>query len=161
MSKIERRIEVWLWTDRPGRSRLRVLAFRIARYAWALIEDLVAGDLGLHSTSLVYSTILAVVPLLAFSFAVLKGFGLQRELEPLLRNVLSPLGAQADALANRVVGFVNNVSSSGLASVSLLLLVLAALMMAQKVEVSLNAAWNVDRPRTIGRRFTGYVSFML
>ena len=42
-----------------------------------------------HASALAYTTLLSLVPLLAVMFAVLKGFGVQRRLEPLL---LSRLG---------------------------------------------------------------------
>ncbi len=104
---------------------------------------------------------LAVVPLLAFSFSVLKGLGFHRQLEPLLANFLAPLGAQADELTERIVGFVDNVSGSALASVSVALLLFSALSMAQKVESSFNFVWRVDRPRSFARRFSEYLSVML
>jgi membrane protein len=49
-----------------------VLAVRIAT---ALGRDLVRGQLTLYAMSLVYTTLLSLVPLLAVSFSVLKGFG--------------------------------------------------------------------------------------
>src|SRR5688572_21504132 len=98
-----------------------------ARFAYALVRDLTHGDLSLRAMSLVYTTMLAIVPLLAFAFAVLKGLGFHRDLEPLLQRFLAPLGPQAAELSARVVGFVDNVSGLALGSISIAILLYTAL----------------------------------
>ena len=57
---------------------------RVLRYPYALIRDLWKGDLNLRAMSLVYTMLLAIVPLLAFAFSVLKGKGVHQQLKPLL-----------------------------------------------------------------------------
>jgi membrane protein len=104
---------------------------------------------------------LSTVPLLALSFSVLKGFGYHRQLQPLLLNFLEPLGPRAEELTADIIGFVDNVSGSAIASVSLGLLLFTALSMAQKVEDSFNFVWRVDRPRSFARRFSEYLSVLL
>ncbi|HSG63599.1 MAG TPA: YihY/virulence factor BrkB family protein, partial [Gammaproteobacteria bacterium] len=104
---------------------------------------------------------LSIVPLLALSFSVLKGFGYHRRLEPLLLNFLEPLGPRAEELTASVIRFVDNVSGSTLAGVSLFLLLFTTLLMVQKVEDSFNFVWRVDRPRNFGRRFSDYLSVLL
>jgi membrane protein len=61
------RLERYLF-DQQGPSR----AFAPLRYVYAIAHDLVRGDLTLRAMSLVYTTLLSVVPLLALSFSVLK-----------------------------------------------------------------------------------------
>ena len=62
------------------------------------------------------------MPLIAFSFSVLKGLGYHsRDLEPLLYSFLEPLGDKASELTGRVMGFVDNVQSSVLGSIGLAL----------------------------------------
>jgi membrane protein len=156
------RLERWLWPPtRPNRERVpRWLT--VARYAYALARDLATDDLSLRAMSLVYTTMLAIVPLLAFSFGVLTAFGFHRELEPLLMQFFGPIGqTRAAELTQRIISFVDNVSGSALASVAIVLLILSALSMAQKVESSFNYVWRVDRPRSFARRFAEYVSVML
>jgi len=133
----------------------------VGRYAFALLRDFLRGELSLRAMSLVYTTMIAVVPLLAFSFSVLKALGLHHDLEPLLMGFLTPLGPRASELTQRIVGYVDNVNGSILASVSVLLLIFSALSMAQKVEASFNFVWRVDRPRSFVRRFSEYLSVML
>ena len=161
MKELERRLRSWLWSEDATRPRAAVLGVKSARLAAGLLRDLVAGDLTLRATSLVYSTMLAIVPLLAFSFSVLQGLGFHRELEPLLMNFFEPLGERAAELTQSIILFVDNISSSGLATVSLVILIFTSLSMAQKVEVSLNFVWRVDRPRSFARRFSEYLAVLL
>jgi membrane protein len=162
MDHISQRVERWLWRPhgRPLDDPPRWL--RAARYSYALLRDFLRGDLSLRAMSLVYTTIIAIVPLLAFSFSVLKGLGFHRDLAPLLRNFLAPLGdLRAEEITQQVVGFVDNVSGSALASIAIVVLLYSALSMAQKVECSFNFIWRVDRPRSFVRRFSEYLSVML
>ncbi|HZL93942.1 MAG TPA: YhjD/YihY/BrkB family envelope integrity protein [Vicinamibacterales bacterium] len=160
MDFVTQRLERWLWSG-PGHSNEGASrSLLVARYAFALLRDLLNGNLSLRAMSLVYTTILSIVPLLAFAFAVLKGLGFHRELEPLLLSFTAPLGPQGAELTQRLIGFVDNVSGSALASVSIAILLYSALSMAQKVEGSFNFVWRVDRPRSFWRRFSEYLSVM-
>jgi membrane protein len=158
---VTKRIERWLWPHgtRAGLPAPKPLV--AARFAYALLRDLAHGDLSLRAMSLVYTTMLTVVPLLAFGFSLMKGFGLHRDFAPVLQSYLAPLGPRSTEITERVIGFVDNVSGSTLASVSVAFLLFSALSMAQKVEGSFNFVWRVDRPRSFARRFSEYVSVML
>jgi membrane protein len=161
MEQITQRIQAWLWPKTMPEARAQRAVLIVARYVYALLRELASSDLRLRATGLVYATMLSIAPLLALSFSVLKGFGYHRQLEPLLRSFLDPLGPRAEELTGRIIGFVDNVSGSALASVGLGLLLFTALSMAQRVEDSLNFVWRVDRPRSLGRRFSEYLSVLL
>ena len=156
------RIEHWLF-DLPeslGGRPLRLVATPL-RYLYALLRDLARGDLGLRAMSLVYSTLFAIVPVVAVAFSVLKAFGYHRELEPVLYEFLRPLGAQASELTAKIMEFVDNVQGTLLGTIGFVFLLVTVFGMIQKVEESLNFVWHVERPRSIARRMTEYVVVML
>jgi membrane protein len=132
-----------------------------ARFGYALLRDFAHGDLSMRAMSLVYTTMLAIVPLLAFVFSFVKALGLHRDFEPVLQGFLAPLGPRAAELSGQIIGFVDNVSGFALGSISIAILLYSALSMAQKVESSFNFVWRVDRPRSFARRVSEYLSFML
>jgi membrane protein len=155
------RLRARLWPAVLPTNRLARAVLVVARFIFALARDLLSGELSLRAMSLVYTTMIAIVPLLAFSFSVAKGLGLHRQLEPLLAQFLAPLGDQGVQLTGNILGFVDNVRGTALAGVSLGILLFTALSMAQKVEDSFNFVWQVDRPRSLARRFSEYLSVML
>ena len=59
-------------------------------------RELSQGQLTLRAMSLVYTTLLSLVPLLAVSFSVLKAFGVHNKIQPLLISFLAPLGQKGD-----------------------------------------------------------------
>ena len=91
--------------------------------------------------SLVYSTLFAIVPVIAVAFAVLKAFGFHRELEPVLYEFLRPLGEQGQALARNIMGFVENVQGTVLGTIGFVFLLYTIVSMIQKMEEALNFVW--------------------
>lgn len=134
---------------------------RLLRYPYALVRDLWKGDLNLRAMSLVYTILLAIVPLLAFSFSVLKGLGVHRDLEPLVYEFFRPVGDNATQLTARVMTFVENIQGGVLGSLGLAFLLYTVISTIQKVEESLNFVWRVERPRSLARRISEYLSLMV
>ncbi len=134
---------------------------RLLRYPYALIRDLWKGDLNLRAMSLVYTMLLAIVPLLAFAFSVLKGMGIHRDLEPLIYEFFRPVGDHATELTARVMSFVDKIQSGVLGSLGLAFLIYTVISTIQKVEESLNFVWRVERPRSWARRISEYLSLMV
>lgn len=133
----------------------------ILRYLVALIRDMFAGGLMMRSMSLVYTTLLSVVPLLAFSFSVLKGFGVHNQLEPLLFKLLEPMGAQGAAITQQVIDLVDNVKGGVLGGISLAFFIYTAVSMVQKVEESFNYVWHVAKRMNFARRLVEYMVVLL
>ena len=134
---------------------------RLLRLPYALARDMASGALRLRAMSLVYTTMLSIVPLLALSFSVLKGLGVHKKLEPLLFKFFEPLGERGAEMTEQVIGFVDNVKGSVLGSVGLLFLIWIVFSMVQKVEDSFNYVWQVEKPRSLARRFSEYISVIL
>ncbi|HUQ09393.1 MAG TPA: YihY/virulence factor BrkB family protein [Steroidobacteraceae bacterium] len=157
----------WNWLDRylfgeysegntPG-----AFALRILRYPYAVLRDLSRGQINLHAMGLVYATLLSLVPLIAFAFAVLKAFGAHRELEPLIYEFFKPVGGSAHELTDKVMQFADNVSTGVVGSLGLALLLWTLLGTIKKVEDSFNFLWRVEHARSFARRVTEYVALLI
>jgi membrane protein len=133
----------------------------VLRYPFALVRDLVTGALNLRAMGLVYTTLLSLVPLAAFAFAVLKGLGVHRDLEPLIYEFLRPIGVRATELTAQFMTFVDNVRGDVLGSVGLAFLLYTVISTIQKLEEAFNFAWHVERPRSLMRRVSEYLSLMV
>jgi membrane protein len=134
---------------------------RILRYPYGLLRDILRGDLTLRAMSLVYTTLLSIVPLMAVSFSVLKGLGYHRELEPVLYTFLEPLGERGYELTSQIMTFVERVRGDVLGSIGIIFLLYTTISMIQKVEESFNFVWRVAQPRSLMRRVSEYLSVMV
>jgi membrane protein len=161
-SRLRDRFERWLFERREGPiARYREILLTVLRYGYAIVRDVSHGELTLYAMSLVYTTLLSLVPLLALSFSVLKGLGYHRDLEPVLYEFLSPLGDRAAELTAQIMQFVENVQGGVLGSIGLGFLLYTVISMVQKVESSFNFVWRVEQPRSFGRRLSEYLSVMV
>ena len=156
------RLETLIWgTPDTARSRWHALALRWVRTVLILARDLAFGQLTLRAMSLVYTTLLSIVPLLALSFSVLKAFGVYSQIEPLLLRLLTPLGDKGVEVANQIAAFIENMNVGVLGALGLTLLLYTAISLMQKIEESLNYVWHISRPRSLGERFSRYLSVLM
>ncbi len=144
--------------DIPVWRQKLVVALRIFNL---LIRDLIDGMITLRAMGLVYTTILALVPLLAVSFSVLKGFGVHNQIEPALLNLLQPMGEKSVEITDKIIGFVDNTQAGVLGSVGLAFLIYTVISLLQKIEKSFNYTWRVKHHRSITRRFSDYLSIII
>src|SRR5580692_4757413 len=161
-------VRIWAFLDwcffgqasaRPG---LLGATLRVLRYPYAVLRDLSRGQINLRAMSLVYTTLLSVIPLLAFTFAVLKIFGARRDLEPVVFEFFRPLGTvAAQELTVRVLQFASRVSSGVVGSVGLVLLAWTLVGTIKKIEDSLNFLWHVEQPRSFARRVAEYTALLI
>lgn len=162
LSTLETRLNRLIWQselDRvPDWQRWLILSLRLVH---ALGRDLTSGHLSLHAMSLVYTTLLSIIPLLAVSFSVLKGFGVHNQIEPILTQVLAPLGRQSKEVAEQMVTYVDNTNVAVLGTLGLAFLLYSVLSLVSKIELVFNYTWHVDRARPFAERISHYLSVLL
>lgn len=151
-----------VWGERlRNQGVLGRVASSILRYLYAVLRDVFSGQLNMRAMSLVYTTLLSIVPLLAFSFSILKGFGIHRQLEEKMYVLLEPLGEKGIEITDKIMALVHNVNGGVLGGISLAFFIWTAVSMVQKVEESFNYVWYVSKPRSFARRFTEYMFVLL
>ena len=157
------RLNAFVWNDdmRELSGWRRYLLF-VLRVLHLLIKELVGGQLNLRAMSLVYTTLLSIVPLLAVSFSVLKGFGVRNNwIETQLYDLLTPLGPGSAELADKVISFVENVKVGMLGSIGIVLLIYTVIALLQKIESAFNFVWQIDHLRSLSQRVSNYLSVTL
>jgi membrane protein len=150
----------FVWDDdlRELAGPRRVVVF-VLRVVHMLLRELLGGQLNLRAMSLVYTTLLSLVPLLAVSFSVLKGFGYHQQLEQYLFGImLEPLGPSGAEVASTIIGFVENIKVGMLGSVGFALLIYTVIALVQKIEAAFNFVWQIERLRPMAQRFSNYLS---
>jgi len=161
-------MRIWAFLDwcffgpASTRAGMAGAALRVLRYPYAVVRDLLRGEINLRAMGLVYTTLLSLIPLLAFSFAILKLFGGHRDLEPIVYEFFRPVGGMAATeLTTRVVQFANHVSSGIVGSLGFALLAWTLVGTIKKVEDSFNFLWHVDQPRSFARRIAEYTTLLI
>src|SRR5271170_2681966 len=134
---------------------------RAVRYPAAIARDWLAGGISVQAMSLAYTTLLSLIPLMVFSFAILKGIGARTDLHFILREFFRPLGNASSELSESVLTFVANMRGDVLGSIGLVFLTYTVISTIQKVETSFNFVWRVERSRSLARRFTEYLSVII
>jgi membrane protein len=151
-----------LWAPTPPeRPRPIRWIFQAGRVIDRLFDDIYQGRLNLYAMSLVYTTLLSIVPVLAVSFSVLKAFGVHNQLEPTLLTFLAPLGGRGEEITAEIIGFVDNIKVGVLGALGLGFLLYTVISLMQKVEEAFNYIWKARRERTLSRRFSDYLSVIL
>src|SRR5437667_10612361 len=146
LSEVRDRLERFVWDSDPYQEpRARALAIQWSRIGTVVGRDLLTGRLRLEAMSLVYTSLLALVPLLAVVFSVLKAFGAHTLLRPTLLSFPAPLEERGVELTNQILQFVSNMRVGVLGAVGLGLLLYTSASLVRKVEEAFNGIWHVRR----------------
>lgn len=130
---------------------------RCCQITVAILRDLLQGQLSLRAMSLVFTTVIGFFPLLALTFAVLKGLGVHNALEPTLLALLQPLGEEANNFTADILGYVDEIQVELIGITSVGLLLYFALDMMRKIESSFNYIWSVRQGRSWSSRVSEYL----
>ena len=151
----------FLSSDHSGKPVLLKSVHLFVKMLYAICRDLADGQLSLRAMSLVYTTLITIVPLLAISFSVLKGFGVHNEIEPWLLGYLAPLGEKAQEITENIIVFVDNIKVGVLGALGFCTLIYSVIALMQKIESAFNFIWRISQSRTLVRRFSDYLSVLL
>ena len=154
-------VSLVLESDLAQLPRWKALGIGVLRGLNGILREVREGQLTLRAMSLVYTTLLSMVPLLALSFSVLKAFGAHNAVEPFLLGVLEPLGEQGVEIVHNVLEFVDNMRVGVLGFVGLLFLVYTVIALVQKIELAFNTIWRVEQSRNLAQRFSNYLSVIM
>ncbi len=150
-----------LWrTDPADMPWWKAAGLRTLRIGYAVGRDLLGGQLNLHAMSLVYTTLLSLIPLLAVSFTFFRAFNLDSGFEQLLISYLKPLGNKGEQLATAVVDAVKTLDYTLLGSLGVLFLFYTVFTLIHKIEGAFNFTWHIRYPRKLSQHFE-YLSVIL
>lgn len=112
------------------------------------------------ATALTYSTLLAIVPILAVVFAVARGFGYNKYIEIWFRDALRSQPQAADVIVGFVNSYLIHTKSGVFLGVGLLFMLYTVLMLVTNIERTFNDIWHVKKERSIFRTFTDYSAML-
>lgn len=133
---------------------------RIVRIFEAALKGFLKHDCYTKSASLAFYTLLSIVPVLAVTIGIAKGFGLQQSLEAFILDKFQ----ENKVIANQILEFASNTlhhaEGSVIAGFGVLVLFWSVFSLLGSVETSLNDIWHVKTARTWGRKITHYLTLI-
>ncbi len=154
------------WRMGPDAPRgARGVLAAVSRTGYATVRGFLENRLTLRAAALTYFSVLSIVPLLAFAFAVLKGLGaysgfVQGTLLPYLERTFGE-NAALFAAVQYVFRFVDRTNVSTLGVVGLLTLVYTSVSLLSNIEGSFNVIWGARTQRPFIRQVTDYVTLLV
>jgi membrane protein len=130
---------------------------RLARHVWKHFQE----DRCLEeAASLSYTSLLALVPLLAVIFGIVSAFPVFGQVSNKLQsfifsNFIPTAGEQIESYLNTFLESVGSLTLPGT-----VFLIITALLLMFRIEVALNRIWRVDRARTLTNRIVMYWSVL-
>jgi membrane protein len=155
-----------IWDVRPADlPRGKSLLYRTSRIAFTAGKALLGNRLTVRAAALTYFSVLSLVPLLAFAFSVLKGFGAYRTfvegtVRPYLKETFAPNPALHGAI-DKILEFVDQTDVSRLGAVGVVFLVYTSVSLISNVEQALNAIFDAQKTRPFLRQVTDYVTLLV
>ena len=110
------------------------------------------------AAALTYSTLLAIVPIMAVVFAIARGFGYSKYIEVWFRDAFESQPQAADIIIGFVNSYLVHTQSGVFLGVGLIFMLYTVLMLVSNVEDAFNEIWQVKKPRSLFRTFTDYLA---
>lgn len=167
MSELVRKINYFfsrqLWRiDTDSLNKRNSIFVNLIRLAYVTIREYRENELALRAMSLVYTTLLSLVPLLAFTISILKAFGVvDNQLEPFLLNFFEPLGDKGIEVTHRIMEFIGKINFGVLGVAGLVMLIYTAISVITKIEDSMNLIWKIQKGRSLARRLSDYITTLI
>ncbi len=137
------------------------LWFRLLRTLDLVINGFREDELRLHASALTYTTLVALVPILAMSLAVLKGLGYDIQLQSALIDYTAEMPEQFRIMVANLLGAVARANFAQIGGIGAVILLLTVVQMLSRIEQSFNRVWLVTRNRGWSQRFANYVSIVV
>jgi len=115
----------------------------------------------IKASALTYYTLLSIVPLLALSLAIAKGFGVDQLLEEQLRRNVMAVGPSTEKIFEFARNMIIHVKGGLFTGLGIALLIWAVIKGLGRIEMSFNGIWEIKKQRSFGRKFSDYLSVML
>ena len=152
--------DIWRITENEV-TRTTFSLYNIIKSVYLCINRFTQDRLVNKAAALTYSTLLAIVPILAIVFAIARGFGF----DDLIREqILTGFGGSSEAV-EVILEFVNSYLSqtrSGVfIGIGLILLFYTVLVLINNLEITFNRIWQVKKARSMYRKITDYSSMLL
>ena len=154
------KVDIWQ-VQREDISPLRYLLYEVIKKVLLAVEYFTTKRMMDSAAALTYSTLLAIVPIMAVVFAIARGFGYNKYIETWFREALSSQPQVAEAIIGFVNSYLVHTKSGIFLGIGLLFMLWTVIMLISNIEKAFNDIWQVSTPRSIFRTITDYMAMFL
>ena len=113
------------------------------------------------ASALTYSTLLAIVPILAILFAIARGFGFDNLMESQVRMGFGGHNQTTEVILQFVNSYLSQTKSGIFIGVGLIMLLWTVINLISSIEITFNRIWEIKKARSMYRKITDYFSMFL
>lgn len=139
---------------------LKSLTENSQKFIKALWLDITQKRLIDTASNLTYSTMLAIVPIMAVVFAIARGFGYSIYIEKWFTTSLQSQPEVAETLISFVNSYLKHTQKGMFLGIGLIFMLWTVLMLISNIERAFNDIWQVKHQRSIFRTFTDYIALL-
>ena len=154
------RYEIWKITgqDLP---RARRVSYSIIKTIVLAIRGFREDKLAVKASALTYSLLLAIVPIIALTISIAKGFGLEDAIESSLKGTQIDKMNLTPMLMTFVESYLETAQTGLFIGIGIVILLFSVIRFFMHVENAFNDIWQVKKTRSVIRQFTTYFSIIL
>lgn len=159
MNRIVQFLETGVWRISQGDvSPLAYVVLVVLKKVLLAVRFFTAKRVLSMASALTYSTLLAIVPILAVVFAIARGFGYNKYIEVWFRDAFSTQPQAADIIIGFVNSYLVHTRSGVFLGIGLIFMLYTVLMLVSNIEEAFNDIWQVKKGRSVFRTFTDYLA---
>ena len=153
-------VDIWRVTESEVTKR-KFSLYNIIKTIYVTIKQFVDDRIAAKASALTYSTLLAIVPMLAILFAIARGFGFDKLMETQLFANFGGQTETTEAILTFVDSYLEHAKGGIFIGVGLAMLLWTVLNLINNIEVTFNHIWQVKKARNMYRKITDYFSMFL
>ncbi|WP_018108580.1 YihY/virulence factor BrkB family protein [Bacteroides propionicifaciens] len=153
-------VDIWRITENEV-TKTTFSLYNVIKTIYITVLQFIDDRIGSKASALTYSTILAIVPILAILFAIAKGFGFDSILENQLMHSFHGQPETATAILDFVNSYLKQTKGGVFIGVGLAMLLWTVVSLLNNIEQTFNQIWQVKKARTMYRKVTDYFSMFL
>ena len=152
--------DIWRITEDEV-TKTKFSVYNIIKTIYLCINRFTKDRIVNKASALTYSTLLAIVPILAIVFAIARGFGVSTIMEHQFRNGFGGATETSDTILEFVNSYLSQTKGGVFIGVGLIMLLWTVINLVSNIEITLNRIWGVKKSRNMYRKITDYFSMFL
>jgi membrane protein len=152
--------EIWRITGNEI-SGIKVIYINIIKTSILAVRGFMNENLSTKASALTYSSLLAIVPMLAVLIGIAKGFGFQNVVHQKLLDYFPGHEVEMGKALEFVEGYLSQAQGGFFIGIGLLLLFYTVISLISSIEDTFNGIWQISRLRPWKRKVLDYMALFL